>query len=155
MIRGTGVTYCHTYIRRRLILCFVLAMKTRQVPTENNINHIRAKRNSSKGLPNEYCEMQWQNFANIEKKKQLLDLQCLQQNHSSAVLLQTQLCSISRTCIFGGTCLVFLASPSSPGGGGAGDEATLYICTRKYRIAGNFRMVQIFVYFECSLRIRK
>ena len=24
----------------------------------------------------------------------------------------------------------------------------------KYRIAGNFRMVQIFAYFECSLRIR-
>jgi len=37
MIRGTGVT-CR---QRRLSLCFVLAMKMRQAPTENNIERTK------------------------------------------------------------------------------------------------------------------
>ena len=77
----------------------VLAMKTRQALTENNIKrkkHIRARRNSSKGLPNDTCEIS--NLANIAKKQPLLDLQHLHWNHSSAVLLQTQVCCIGRTC---------------------------------------------------------
>ena len=71
------------------------SMKTRQVPTENNIKHtkhIRARRHSSKGLPNNSSELSyswWQNLANVAKKKLFLDLQCLQWNHSSAFLLQT------------------------------------------------------------------
>ena len=36
----------------------------------------------------------------------------------------------------------------------APDILDLFIALNKYRIAGNVRMVQIFVYFECSLYIR-
>ena len=42
---------------------------------------------------------QRQNFANVVKKKPLLDLQCLQRNHPSVVLLQTRLCSRGRICL--------------------------------------------------------
>ena len=60
MIRGTGVTCRYAcsiaMLGRRPILRFVLATKTRQALTENNIKrkkHIRARRNSSEGLPND------------------------------------------------------------------------------------------------------
>ena len=45
-------------------------------------------------------------LANVAKKQPLLDLQCLQRNRPSAVLLQTQVCSRGRTCLSAGTCLV-------------------------------------------------
>ena len=45
-------------------------------------------------------------LANVAKKQLLLDLQCLQRNHPSAVLLQTQVCSRGRTCLSAGTSLV-------------------------------------------------
>ena len=83
----------------------VLAKKTRQAPTENNIKrtkHIRARRDSSEGLPND--------VANVAKKKPLLDLQRLQRSIPSAVLLRARLCSRGRTCLSAGTCLVSLAS---------------------------------------------
>ena len=47
---------CMAVLQRWLILCFVLAMKTRQAPTENNIKrtkNIWARRHSSEGLPND------------------------------------------------------------------------------------------------------
>ena len=96
-------------------MCFVLATKTRQVLTENNIKckkHIRARRNSSKGLPNDMCEISAvTRLANVVKKQPLLDLQRLQWNRPSAVLLQTpRLCSRGRICLSAGTCLVSLAS---------------------------------------------
>ena len=89
----------------------VLATKTRQAPTENNIKrtkHIRARRDSSEGLPNDMREMS--PVTNVAKKKPLLDLQCLQRNIPSVVLLRTRLCSRGRTCLSAGTCLVSLAS---------------------------------------------
>ena len=42
------------------------------------------------------------NLANVAMKKLLWDLQCLQRNHPSAVLLQTQVCSRGRTCLSAG-----------------------------------------------------
>ena len=45
---------------RKPILRSVLATKTRQAPTENNIKrtkHIRARRNNSEGLPNDMREI--------------------------------------------------------------------------------------------------
>jgi len=39
----------------------------------------------------------WQNVPNVAKKKPFLDLQCLQRNRPSAVLLQSWLCSRGRT----------------------------------------------------------
>ena len=73
------------------ILRSVLATKTRQAPTENNIK----RRKHIRGIAPKGCRMtcvkylQWQNLANIAKKQPLLDLKCLQRNHPSAVLLQT------------------------------------------------------------------
>ena len=105
---------CIAMLRRRLILCSALAMVTRQELTENNIKctkHIWARKDSSKRLLNDMCEISAViNLANVAMKKLLLDLQCLQRNHPSAVLLQTQLCSRGRTCLSAGTCLVSLAS---------------------------------------------
>ena len=54
--------------------------------------------------------LQLQNLANVVKKQPLLDLQRLQRNHPSAVLLQTRVCSRGRTCLSAGTCHVSLAS---------------------------------------------
>ena len=99
---------------RRPILRSVLGMKMRQTLTENNIKrkkHIRVRRNSSKGLPKNTCKISAvKNLANVVKKQPLLDLQHLQRNHPSAVLLQTQVCCICRTCLSTGTCLISLAS---------------------------------------------
>ena len=78
---------CTALLQRRLILHYVLATKTRQAPTKNNIKclkHILAGRHSSKGLPNDICEISTMtNFANVVKKKPLIDLKCLRQDHSS------------------------------------------------------------------------
>ena len=61
MIRGTGVTLiCIAMQGRRPILRSVLATKMKQALMENNIKrkkHIRARRNSSEGLPNDMCEI--------------------------------------------------------------------------------------------------
>ena len=93
---------------------FVLATKMRQVPTENNIKctkHIRAGRQSSKGLPNDISEISVvTNLVSVAKKKLFLDLQYSQRNRPSAVLLQRWLCSRGRTCLSAGTCLVSPAS---------------------------------------------
>ena len=94
-------------------MLFILATKTRKVLTENNIKrkkHIQATRNSSEGLPSDMCEIPAVTNANIAKKEPLLDLQRLQRNHSSAVLLQTWVCPRGGTCLSAGTCLVSLAS---------------------------------------------
>ena len=51
---------CIAMLGRRLILRSVLATKTRQVLTENNIKrtkHIQARRNSSKELLNDMCKI--------------------------------------------------------------------------------------------------
>ena len=70
---------CMVVLRRRLILRSVLATKTRQVPTENNIKctkHIRARRHSSKGCQTTWLKYpQWQNLASVAKKKPFLNLQ--------------------------------------------------------------------------------
>ena len=118
VIRGTGVTcghaICIAMLARRPNLRSELATNTRQALTENNIKcrkHIRARRNSSVGLPNYMCEISAvTKKANVAEKQPLLDLQRLQQNHPSAVSLQTQVCSRSRTCLSAGSCLVSLAS---------------------------------------------
>ena len=64
VIHGTGVTcrhaICIAMLGRRPNLRSELAMKTRQVLTENKIKcrkHIRARRNSSEGLQNYMCEI--------------------------------------------------------------------------------------------------
>ena len=105
---------CIAMLGGRLILWTVLATKTRQVLTENNIKcpkHIRTRRNSSEELPNDMCEVSAvTNLVNIAKKRPVLDLQCLQRNHHSAVLLQTWVCCIGRTCLSAGTFLVSLES---------------------------------------------
>ena len=52
--------YTIAMLGRRPILRSVLATKTRQALTENNITrtkHIRARRNISEGLPNDMCEI--------------------------------------------------------------------------------------------------
>ena len=75
---------CIAMLRRRLILCSVLAMMTRQELTENNIKHTKhvwARRDGSKRLLNDMCEISAViNLANVAMKKLLLDLQCLQRN---------------------------------------------------------------------------
>ena len=105
---------CIVMLGRRPILRSVLATKMRQALMENKIKctkHIRARRKSSEGLPNDSVKyLQWENFAYVAKKQPLLDLQCLQRNHPSAVLLQTWVWSTGRTCLSAGTCLVSLAS---------------------------------------------
>ena len=50
----------------------VVATKTRQVLTENNIKHtkhIQARRNSSEGLPNEMCEISAVTKFSLRSKK--------------------------------------------------------------------------------------
>ena len=73
---------------------------------------IRARSYSSEGLPNDMREVSAVTKCsyNIAKKKPFLDLQCLQRNRPSAVLLQSWLCSRGRTCLSAGTCLVSPAS---------------------------------------------
>ena len=89
----------------------VVATKTRQALTENNIKrtkHIQARRNSSEGLPNEMCEISAVTKFSLRSEKAAV--QRLQRNHPSAVLLQTRVCSRGGTCLSAGTCHVSLAS---------------------------------------------
>ena len=101
--RCAGVTshhasmYSHATEKTDLLFCTnhgdnIKHTKTRQLPRENNIKHTK------------------QNLVHIAKKKQLLDLQRLQRNCSSVVMLQTKFCSRGRTFLSAGTCLVLLAS---------------------------------------------
>ena len=94
-----------------LILHSVLDTKMGLAPMENNIKrtkHIRARRHRSEGLPNDKSEISTVTkfIANVAKKKPSLDLQLLEQNRPSVVLLQSRLCSRGRTCLSAGICLV-------------------------------------------------
>ena len=92
---------CIVMLGRRPILHSVLITKTRQALTENNTKrtkHIQARRNSSKGLPNDMCKISAvTKFSWRGEKAATFGFAMLAAE--PAVLLQTRVCSRSRTCL--------------------------------------------------------
>jgi len=89
-----------------LAFCTSYEDETSADETSADGEHIRARKYSSEGLPNDMCEISAVTKFTANKKP-LLDLQRLQHNRPSAVQLQSWLYSIGRTCLSAGTCLIF------------------------------------------------
>ena len=88
-----------------LAFCTSYEDETSADETSADGEHIRARKYSSEGLPNDMCEISAVTKFTANKKP-LLDLQRLQHNRPSAVQLQSRLYSIGRTCFSAGTCLI-------------------------------------------------
>ena len=102
-LEKTDLAFCTSYVRR--------PDKYQQRTTSSIKNISKLEGIAPKGCRTTSGKYpQRQNFANVVKKKPLLDLQRLQRNHPSVVLLQTRLCSRGRTCLLAETCLVSPAS---------------------------------------------